>query len=127
MTDSAASSAPAEIMAGRGSFIESFPLFDYNLDDYNQLFSEKLDLLLTLRESEKVTWSGEHRPALQGQGVYPRMERQTLRRLPVSGDILFSIRIYVQPLSELATRPRREMGKGDNRPRASSRPEPPGR
>lgn len=62
----------AEIMAGRGSFIESFPLFGYDLDDYDRLFAEKLELLLKLRENEKVTWSGEHRPALSGQGVYPR-------------------------------------------------------
>ncbi|GAC1371482.1 MAG: LLM class flavin-dependent oxidoreductase [Ktedonobacteraceae bacterium] len=62
----------AEIMAGRGSFIESFPLFGYDLDDYEQLFAEKLDLLLRLREDEHVTWSGQHRPALDGQGVYPR-------------------------------------------------------
>ena len=62
----------AEIMAGRGSFIESFPLFGYDLDDYNTLFSEKLDLLLRLRESERVTWSGQHRAPLAGRGVYPR-------------------------------------------------------
>jgi len=62
----------AEIMAGRGSFIESFPLFGYDLHDYNELFTEKLALLLKLRESERVTWSGEHRPAIQDLGVYPR-------------------------------------------------------
>jgi probable LLM family oxidoreductase len=62
----------AEIMAGRGSFIESFPLFGYDLDDYDDLFAEKLALLLDLREAEHVTWSGRHRPALDGQGVYPR-------------------------------------------------------
>jgi probable LLM family oxidoreductase len=62
----------AEIMAGRGSFIESFPLFGYDLDDYDALFSEKLDLLLRLRASERVTWSGRHRPALDDLGVYPR-------------------------------------------------------
>jgi probable LLM family oxidoreductase len=62
----------AEIMAGRGSFIESFPLFGYDLDDYDELFDEKLRLLLELREQEHVTWEGEHRPALGGQGVYPR-------------------------------------------------------
>jgi probable LLM family oxidoreductase len=62
----------AEIMAGRGSFIESFPLFGYDLDDYEQLFAEKLDLLLRLREEEHITWSGQHRPALDGLGVYPR-------------------------------------------------------
>jgi probable LLM family oxidoreductase len=62
----------AEIMAGRGSFIESFPLFGYDLQDYNTLFSEKLDLLLKIRESERVTWSGKHRSALDDLGVYPR-------------------------------------------------------
>ena len=62
----------AEIMAGRGSFIESFPLFGYDLGDYDDLFTEKLDLLLTLREHERVTWSGRHRAPLQDLGVYPR-------------------------------------------------------
>lgn len=62
----------AEIMAGRGSFIESFPLFGYNLEDYDELFAEKLDLLLALRDSEHVTWSGKHRAAINGRGVYPR-------------------------------------------------------
>ncbi len=62
----------AEIMAGRGSFIESFPLFGHDLDDYDELFAEKLELLLALRASEHVAWSGRHRPALDGQGVYPR-------------------------------------------------------
>jgi probable LLM family oxidoreductase len=62
----------AEIMAGRGSFIESFPLFGYDLDDYDELFSEKLELLLALRESEHVTWAGHHRAPIDGRGVYPR-------------------------------------------------------
>ena len=62
----------AEIMAGRGSFIESFPLFGYDLDDYDELFAEKLELLLALRDSERVTWSGKHRPPLDDLGVYPR-------------------------------------------------------
>ncbi|TKC14893.1 LLM class flavin-dependent oxidoreductase [Robertmurraya kyonggiensis] len=66
------SNGRAEIMAGRGSFIESFPLFGYDLDDYNELFDEKLDLLLKIRESEKVTWRGNHRPAINNLGVYPR-------------------------------------------------------
>ncbi len=68
----AISNGRAEIMAGRGSFIESFPLFGYDLQDYNELFEEKLELLLKIRESEKVTWKGEHRPAIQNLGVYPR-------------------------------------------------------
>jgi probable LLM family oxidoreductase len=62
----------AEIMAGRGSFVESFPLFGYDLDDYDALFAEHLDLLLALRDGERVTWSGAHRPALEDAGVYPR-------------------------------------------------------
>src|SRR3712207_5758000 len=62
----------AEIMAGRGSFIESFPLFGYDLDDYDELFAEHLDLLLALREATHVTWSGRHRPALDEAGVWPR-------------------------------------------------------
>ena len=62
----------AEIMAGRGSFIESFPLFGYDLGDYDELFAEKLELLLELRESERVTWSGKHRALLEDAGVYPR-------------------------------------------------------
>lgn len=62
----------AEIMAGRGSFIESFPLFGYDLKDYNALFAEKLDLLIRLNKSEKVTWKGHHRPPLNNLGVYPR-------------------------------------------------------
>jgi probable LLM family oxidoreductase len=66
------SNGRAEIMAGRGSFIESFPLFGYDLKDYDELFDEKLDLLLKLCESEKVTWSGKHRPAIHNLGVYPR-------------------------------------------------------
>jgi probable LLM family oxidoreductase len=68
----------AEIMAGRGSFIESFPLFGYYLEDYDELFAEKLELLLALRESEKVTWSGRRRPPLEGLGVYPRPIQQPL-------------------------------------------------
>jgi len=62
----------AEMVVGRGSFIEAFPLFGYRLEDYDSLFAEKLDLLLNIRDNEEVRWSGEHRPALTGQGVYPR-------------------------------------------------------
>src|ERR1700748_3865403 len=61
-----------EIVAGRGSFIESFPLFGLKLEDYDDLFAEKLDLLLALREKNNIHWSGKHRPALTGQGVFPR-------------------------------------------------------
>ena len=62
----------AEIMVGRGSFIESYPLFGYDLRDYDELFEEKLDLLLKIRQSERVTWSGKHRPAIDDRPVYPR-------------------------------------------------------
>jgi probable LLM family oxidoreductase len=68
----------AEIMAGRGSFIESFPLFGYDLDDYDELFEEKLDLLMKLRDNERVTWTGEHRPPLQNLGIYPRPFQEKL-------------------------------------------------
>jgi probable LLM family oxidoreductase len=62
----------AEIMAGRGSFVESFPLFGYDLDDYDELYAEKLELLLAIRSTERVTWSGRHRPSLHDAGIYPR-------------------------------------------------------
>jgi probable LLM family oxidoreductase len=74
----AVSNGRAEIMAGRGSFIESFPLFGYDLSDYDELFEEKLDLLLRICESEKVTWSGKHRPAIRNLGIYPRAVQQPL-------------------------------------------------
>ena len=62
----------AEMVVGRGSFIESFPLFGFELEDYDALFEEKLDLLLQIRDNENLRWSGEFRPALNGQGIYPR-------------------------------------------------------
>ena len=62
----------AEIMAGRGSFIESFPLFGYDLDDYDTLFAEKLEMLVQLRDNERITWHGEHRAPVDDLGVYPR-------------------------------------------------------
>lgn len=61
-----------DLVVGRGSFTEAFPLFGLNLADYDELFAEKLELLLRIRESEHVTWSGKHRPPLTGQGVHPR-------------------------------------------------------
>jgi probable LLM family oxidoreductase len=80
------SNGRAEIVAGRGSFIESFPLFGLKLEDYDDLFAEKLDLLLQLRESPTITWSGKHRPALTGQGVYPRpLQKQMPIWLGVGG------------------------------------------
>ncbi len=68
----------AELLVGRGSFIESFPLFGYSLDDYEDLFAEKLDLLLAIRDSERVTWSGRFRAPLEDQGVYPRSHQDPL-------------------------------------------------
>jgi probable LLM family oxidoreductase len=70
----------AEIMAGRGSFIESFPLFGYDLEDYDALFTEKLELLMKLGISERVTWSGRHRAPIENRGVYPRPAQ---RRIPL--------------------------------------------
>jgi probable LLM family oxidoreductase len=70
----------AEIMAGRGSFIESFPLFGLDLDDYDELFAEKLELLLAIRDSTYVTWSGRHRASLQDAAVWPRPAQE---RLPI--------------------------------------------
>ncbi|MFY2308805.1 LLM class flavin-dependent oxidoreductase [Lysinibacillus fusiformis] len=72
------SNGRAEIMAGRGSFIESFPLFGYDLNDYDELFEEHLDLLLKIREEEKVVWEGKHRPAINNLGVYPRPVQKSL-------------------------------------------------
>ncbi|MEL3962461.1 LLM class flavin-dependent oxidoreductase [Lysinibacillus endophyticus] len=71
-TVDAISNGRAEIMAGRGSFIESFPLFGYDLKDYDELFEEKLDLLLQIRENEIINWEGRHRPSIPNRGVYPR-------------------------------------------------------
>jgi probable LLM family oxidoreductase len=68
----------AEIMAGRGSFIESFPLFGYDLDDYDELFTEKLDLLLNINNNEVVTSKGHHRASISGLGVYPRPYQEKL-------------------------------------------------
>lgn len=72
------SNGRAEIMAGRGSFIESFPLFGYSLEDYDELFEENLELLLAIRASEKVTWRGGHRPAIDNLAVYPRSVQDPL-------------------------------------------------
>lgn len=80
------SSGRAELLVGRGSFIESFPLFGYSLDDYNELFAEKLDLLLKIRDTEgEMEWSGRFRPPIRGQGVYPRPERELPIRVAVGG------------------------------------------
>lgn len=68
----------AEIMAGRGSFIESFPLFGYDLNDYNELFTEKLELLLKINASETVSWQGKHTQSINNLGVYPRARQEAL-------------------------------------------------
>ena len=76
----------AEMILGRGSFIESYPLFGFDLQDYDKLFSEKLDLLLKIRENTNVVWSGKHRASLQGEGVYPRPVQKLLPiRIGVGG------------------------------------------
>jgi probable LLM family oxidoreductase len=83
----------AEIIVGRGSFIESFPLFGCDLDDYDELFAEKLDLLLKLRAGPEVSWSGKHRAALTGQGVYPRPVQNPLPvRIGVGGTPASAVR-----------------------------------
>jgi alkanesulfonate monooxygenase SsuD/methylene tetrahydromethanopterin reductase-like flavin-dependent oxidoreductase (luciferase family) len=75
----------AELMAGRGSFIESFPLFGFDLDDHDRLFAERLDLLLKIRAEEKVSWSGTLRAPLVDAGVYPRDERELPVWIAVGG------------------------------------------
>jgi len=68
----------AEMVVGRGSFVEAFPLFGLRLEDYDSLFAEKLELLLKIRDNEDVHWSGEYRPSLNGQGIYPRPLQRSL-------------------------------------------------
>jgi probable LLM family oxidoreductase len=82
----------AEIMAGRGSFIESFPLFGYSLDDYDELFAEKLELLVKIRDNESVTWSGKFRAPLDDQGVYPRTPNKIPIWVAVGGNPRSAIR-----------------------------------
>ena len=72
------SNGRAEIMAGRGSFIESYPLFGYDLDDYDALFGEKLDLLMKLRDANPITWNGQLRSPLVKAGIYPRPEQKKM-------------------------------------------------
>ena len=76
----------AEIMAGRGSFIESFPLFGYDLNDYDELFIEKLELLLAIRDHERISWQGQHRAPLQDQAVYPRAKHKIPIWVAVGGN-----------------------------------------
>ena len=72
------SAGRTELLVGRGSFIESFPLFGYDLSDYDELFTEKLDLLLQIRDNERITWSGRFRPPISNQGIYPRADEEPL-------------------------------------------------
>ena len=82
----AVSGGRAELLVGRGSFIESFPLFGYSLDDYSDVFAEKLELLLAIRDTDgEIDWSGRFRSPIQGQGVYPRPDRPLPVRVAVGG------------------------------------------
>ena len=118
----------AELLVGRGSFIESFPLFGYDLADYDELFAEKLDLLLAIRDNERVTWSGKFRPPLTDQAIYPRpyqeplpiwvgvggspesMVRAGLRGLPVALAIIGGIPDRFSVLGDIHRRALREAG-----------------
>ncbi len=73
------SNGRAELMAGRGSFIESFPLFGYNLQDYDELYEEKLELLLKINKEQKITWAGKFRPSLSDQQILPRAVNDNLK------------------------------------------------
>lgn len=90
-TVDALSNGRAEIMAGRGSFIESFPLFGYDLRDYDELFDEKLQLLLHIRENEIVNWEGKHRSSIHNKGVYPRPVQKPLPVWIASGGTPHSV------------------------------------
>jgi probable LLM family oxidoreductase len=112
----------AEIMAGRGSFIESFPLFGYDLGDYDELFAEKLELLLTLRASERVTWSGKHRAPLDDAGVYPRpvqyplpVVRAAVLGLPLAIAIIGGEPEHFAPLARLYREAARRAGHDPSR------------
>ncbi|MEX0769683.1 MAG: LLM class flavin-dependent oxidoreductase [Balneolaceae bacterium] len=119
----------AEIIVGRGSFVESFPLFGYDLNDYDELFAEKLDLLLKVRESEQVSWSGQHRPSINDRAVYPRPVQNPLPvwvavggtpqsayragalGLPMALGIIGGEPERFKPLAEIHERGAREHGK----------------
>jgi len=122
------SSGRAELMIGRGSFIESFPLFGYSLGDYDALFAEKFDLLLAIRDNERLDWSGRFRAPIQGQGIYPRPEqdpfpiwvavggtpasiiRAASHGLPVALAIIGGDPARFVPMAELYRRTLRESG-----------------
>lgn len=121
----------AEIMAGRGSFTETFPLFGQSLDDYDDLFAEHLELLLNVRENEIVTWKGKHRPDIDARGVYPRavqeplpvwiavggspesVARAGLLGLPLTIAIIGGTPDRFQPLVELYRRASQQGGHGE--------------
>ena len=121
----------AEIIAGRGSFIESFPLFGYDLNDYNELFTEKLDLLINVRDNEFVSWRGKHRPSIDSLGVYPRAHQEKLpiwvgvggtpesvvragsRGLPMALAIIGGMPEQFAPFADLYRRVTNEAGYGD--------------
>ena len=124
------SNGRAEVMAGRGSFIESFPLFGYDLGDYDELFAEKLELLLELTRSERVTWTGKHRAPLDGLAVYPRpvqnplpvwvavggtpesAVRAGMLGLPIALGIIGGMPERFAPFAELHRRAAEEAGHG---------------
>ncbi|HMM49712.1 MAG TPA: LLM class flavin-dependent oxidoreductase, partial [Miltoncostaeaceae bacterium] len=103
----------AEIMAGRGSFIESFPLFGYDLNDYDALFAEKLDLLLALRRDPVITWRGRHRAPIDHRGVYPR-------GLPLTIAIIGGQPAHFVPLAQLYRRSWAEAGHDEAHLRLST-------
>ena len=110
----------AEVMAGRGSFTETFPLFGQSLDDYDELFAEHLELLLNVRENEYVTWQGKHRPAIDNRGVFPRavqdplsVARAGLLGLPLAIAIIGGTPARFQPLTELYRRASEQAGHGE--------------
>ena len=121
-----------EMVVGRGSFVEAFPLFGLELEDYDSLFAEKLDLLLRIRDKEHVHWSGNYRPALTGQGIYPRPIQQPLPiwigvggtpesfvragqlGLPLMVAIIGGLTHRFKPLVDLYWKAGREAGHSDN-------------
>lgn len=92
-TVDALSNGRSEVMVGRGSFIESFPLFGYSLSDYEELFDEKLDMLLNIRENEIVTWKGKHTQTIDAKGVYPRSKEELPVWVATGGNVESTLKI----------------------------------
>lgn len=92
-TVDALSNGRSEVMVGRGSFIESFPLFGYSLSDYEELFDEKLDMLLNIRENEIVTWRGKHTQSIDAKGVYPRSKETLPVWVATGGNVESTLKI----------------------------------